>query len=362
MTEQQKPANKAAGVLAAVVQSGQNVDIYKKIGTICLILIAGVSVTLALIYTKTILIPLVVAIFIYVMITPIISFLRRKFKFPKWLAVAVASIAVTVPLVLMAFFVVDSVVGFIRGFGIYQERVLGVFNQFIVFCEKYNIPLTAEMFKFNNVDSLLVSGYSTKLIKALGTGVLSFFSYMVLSLIFLFFLLIGSGSANVNNKMAMEIRNKISAYLYIHIIMSLLTGLLVWAVYAAVGLELALMFGVLTFILNFIPNVGSIIAVLLPLPIAFIQFGISPQLIILLSVSAAIQFSVGSLLEPKLLGEGMDLHPVTIIGSLIFWALVWGVPGAFLAVPITAAVRIILNKMEPTRPFAEILSGRLPQE
>ncbi len=362
MTEQEKKQVKPAGVLAAVVQSGQNIDIYKKINTICLILIAGVSITLALIYTKTILIPLVVSIFIYVMITPIISFLRRRFKFPKWLAVFVASVAVTVPLVLMVIFVVDSVAGFIRGVGVYQARVAGMFNQFLEFCAKYNLPLTAEMFQFDNVNSILVSSYSTKLIKSLGTGVLSVFSYMILSLIFLFFLLIGSGSANMNNSTAREIQNKVSAYLYIHIVMSLLTGLLVWAVYAGTGLELALMFGVLTFILNFIPNVGSFIAVVLPLPIAFIQFGMSAELIVILAVPSAIQFAIGSLLEPKLLGEGMDLHPVTIVGSLIFWALVWGVPGAFLAVPITAAVRIILNKMEPTRPFAEILSGRLPQE
>ena len=57
----------------------------------------------------------------------------------------------------------------------------------------------------------------------------------------------------------------------------------------------------------------------------------------------------------------MDLHPVTIISSLVFWALVWGVPGAFLAVPITAALRIILSKIEPTKVFAEVMSGRLPK-
>jgi AI-2 transport protein TqsA len=121
------------------------------------------------------------------------------------------------------------------------------------------------------------------------------------------------------------------------------------------------MFALVTIILNFIPNIGSIISVMLPLPIALVQFGPSPQFFVILIIPALIHFTFGSLLEPKLLGSGMDLHPVAVIGSLVFWTLVWGIVGAFLAVPITAAIRIVLSKIEPTRPFAEILAGRLPK-
>jgi AI-2 transport protein TqsA len=171
----------------------------------------------------------------------------------------------------------------------------------------------------------------------------------------------GSGRSSVSNSVLKEMQNKISAYLFVHILLSLLTGVAVGIVYFSAGLELAMMFAVLTMILNFIPNIGSIIAVLLPLPIALIQYGFGPQFWVVLIIPSCLQFSIGSILEPKLLGSGLDLHPVAVIGSLIFWALVWGIPGAFLAVPITSAIRVILSQFEPTRPFAEILAGRLPR-
>ena len=91
------------------------------------------------------------------------------------------------------------------------------------------------------------------------------------------------------------------------------------------------------------------------------QFGWGVKFVLILALPSIIQFVLGSLIEPKILGEGVDLHPITVIASLIVWGLVWGLPGAFLAVPMTAALRIILARLEPTRPFAELLSGRLPK-
>ena len=174
-------------------------------------------------------------------------------------------------------------------------------------------------------------------------------------------MLLGSGRTKITNDLLKEIQNKVSAYLYIHIIMSIITGVCVWVVYTTCGLDLAIMFAALTVLLNFIPNIGSILAVIIPMPIAYLQFGWSVKFVMILLIPSIIQFVLGSLIEPKILGEGVDLHPVAVIGSLIFWGLVWGIPGAFMAVPMTAALRIVLAKLEPTRPFAELLSGRLPK-
>ena len=113
--------------------------------------------------------------------------------------------------------------------------------------------------------------------------------------------------------------------------------------------------------LNFIPSVGSIIAVLLPAPVLFLQYGAGTNFFVVLGLMTATQFTIGNLIEPHMMGDGMDLHPVVVIASLIFWSLVWGVPGAFLSVPITASIKIVLSKMKHTRPVAELLAGRLPQ-
>lgn len=337
------------------------VDIYRKINTACLILIAAVCGVSALTYTKSILIPLVISIFIYTMITPLIRYLRYKTRFPRWLATIVAATIVLVPLVVVVVLMTNSISNFVQGFGLYQAKLLESFNKLADLIRSYKIPLPEEMLDLTTLKAMLSGPASVNFLKGIGSNAFKIISYSTIVFVFLFFMLLGSGKSKITNVLIKEIQNKISAYLYIHIIVSILTGVCVGAVFFSVGLELALMFAVSTILLNFIPNVGSIIAVILPLPIALMQFGPTANFWIVLIIPSCMQFVIGSILEPKLLGGGMDLHPVTIISSLVFWSLVWGVPGAFLAVPITAAVRIILSKLEPTRVFAEILSGRLPK-
>lgn len=337
------------------------VDIYRKINTACLILIAVVSLVTALIYTRSILIPLVISIFIYTMITPLIRYMRFRMKFPRWLAIIISATIVLVPLVLAVIFISNSISNFVQTFSIYQAKLLESFNKLADLIRSYKIPLPDEMLELKSLQAMLTGPSSVNFLKGVGSNAVKVISYFSMVVIFVFFMLLGSGRAKITNTVIKEIQNKISAYLYIHIIVSIFTGICVGVVYFSVGLELSLMFIVCTIVLNFIPNVGSIIAVLLPMPIALIQFGPTTSFWLVLIIPACMQFVIGSIMEPKLLGGGMDLHPVTIIGSLVFWALVWGVPGAFLAVPMTAAVRIILSKLEPTRAFAEILSGRLPK-
>ena len=95
-------------------------------------------------------------------------------------------------------------------------------------------------------------------------------------------------------------------------------------------------------------------------PKLVVQFGFGWQFWVVLVLTSLIQFAVGSVLEPKIVGESLQLHPITIILSLLFWALVWGTAGMFLAVPITVVVRIVLERIEGTKPVAELLAGRLP--
>ncbi|MDR1684269.1 MAG: AI-2E family transporter [Elusimicrobiota bacterium] len=335
--------------------------VWGKLNTISLLFVAAFCFVLALTYTRAVMIPLVISFFIFTMMTPIIGFFRGKLKLPKWLAVIAAGVLVFVPLGLLIMFLVNSVTNFVQVAGTYQERLIQAFNWIVAFIESLSVPLPQEALNIQTITSLISGQQVTNFLRGFGGVTLQIVSYSTLVLIFVFFFLIGSGTTNITNNVVREVQNKISAYMYIHIVASLLTGFLVWLVYISVGLELAAVFAVLTIFLNFIPNVGSIMAVLLPLPIAIIQFNFGPQFWLVLALTSVIQFLIGNIIEPKFLGDGLDLHPVTIVGSLVFWALIWGIPGAFLAVPITSTARIILSQSEPTRWFAEILAGRLPK-
>ena len=126
------------------------------------------------------------------------------------------------------------------------------------------------------------------------------------------------------------------------------------------GVELALVFGLFAFLLNFIPTVGAIVATLLPLPIILMNPEVSLWTgILAIALPGAIHFVVGNIVEPMVLGDSLALHPVTILLALMIWGVMWGIPGMLLAAPITAVMKIIFERTERTRPLALALAGDL---
>src|SRR5439155_5682077 len=120
------------------------------------------------------------------------------------------------------------------------------------------------------------------------------------------------------------------------------------------------LFGLLTFLFNFIPNVGSFISIILPIPIICLSNNLTTaEKWMAVLIPAAIQFVIGTFIQPKMMGESMKLHPVVIVISLIFWGMLWGIVGAFLAVPITSIIRIACDRHPLTRPVANLMAGKL---
>jgi AI-2 transport protein TqsA len=192
-------------------------------------------------------------------------------------------------------------------------------------------------------------------------AVLGIVKQSVVVLVFLFFLLLSSVKRDRPIGGAWgEMEARIRTYIITMTTLSGVTGMLVGAVLSLFGVQAAVLFGLLTFLLNFIPNVGSFISILLPIPIIWL----SPDLSLLakllaILIPAVIQFFIGNFIQPKLMGEHMKLHPVTILISLIFWGMLWGIVGAFLAVPITSIIRIACDRHPLTKPVADIMAGRL---
>ena len=123
-----------------------------------------------------------------------------------------------------------------------------------------------------------------------------------------------------------------------------------------------MIFGLFAFLLNFIPTLGSIIATLLPLPIVVLNPDVSPLTgVLAIALPATVQLVIGNILEPRIMGKSLQLHPIAILMALIVWGMVWGIPGMFLAVPITAVLKIALSRITTTQPIAELLAGRFPR-
>ena len=182
-----------------------------------------------------------------------------------------------------------------------------------------------------------------------------------LVLIFLVYLVSGSSTVGPRVGIYAEIHEKVQKYIVTKFMISATTGILVGVILWVFDLDLALVFGVMAFLLNFIPSIGSVISTLLPLPIAIIQFDSVWAITAIVALPGVVQMVIGNGIEPLVMGESLDLHPITVILSLIFWGLLWGFVGMFLATPIMAVLRIVLARFDETRPFAELLAGHLPR-
>lgn len=149
----------------------------------------------------------------------------------------------------------------------------------------------------------------------------------------------------------------IQTYLWIKTLTSSITGIVSYIVLLAVGVDFAGFWAFTIFMLNFIPTIGSIIATLFPALLALIQFDtIGPFLTVLIGVGV-IQVMVGNFLEPKLMGNTLNVSPFVVMMSLTLWGSIWGIAGMFLSVPITVMLLIVFAHFEKTRYIAILLSG-----
>ena len=153
-----------------------------------------------------------------------------------------------------------------------------------------------------------------------------------------------------------NIDSQIQRYLAIKTLVSLVTGILTTVVLYLFGVEFAIVFGFLTFLLNYIPNIGSFIATGFPVLIALFQFGSIWKAVWILIILIVIQQALGNLVEPRVMGEGLGLSPLVILFSLIFWGWLWGIPGMLLAIPITAVVKIVCSNIPPLEGIAVMIS------
>jgi len=153
-----------------------------------------------------------------------------------------------------------------------------------------------------------------------------------------------------------KINDAIAVYISLKTAVSLITGVLSYIVLLIIGIDTPFFWAFLIFVLNYIPTVGSLIATTFPATIALLQFGDLTHFFITLGVIGIIQIIVGNLIEPKLMGNSLNISSFVVILSLTFWGMVWGVTGMFLSVPITVILIILFAQFKSTKPIAIVLS------
>jgi predicted PurR-regulated permease PerM len=230
---------------------------------------------------------------------------------------------------------------------------------------------TLEIEQTTSLDQIIGNTSIASIAGSIAGAITILASHMLLILIFLIFLLLEYRS--FDKKLAIIIKDKdrfkeihniftrinkdIHEYIRIKTIVSLLTAILSYGVLLFFEVDFAAFWGILIFMLNFIPNIGSIIAVIFPVTITLIQFDTFIPFIVCSIVLSTIQFVIGNILEPKMMGNSLNLSPFVIILSLALWGNIWGIIGMFLCVPIMVIINIILARLPKTKWIAVLLSA-----
>lgn len=187
-------------------------------------------------------------------------------------------------------------------------------------------------------------------------------SNALLVIIFVIYLLEGQRkrpvAARGKSGLVARIQGRIQRYMTIKLALSLANGFLAWATYRLLRLDLAVVFGFIHFVLNFIPSVGPLVATLIPLPVVLVDPKLAGfDVLLTIALPTVTHVLLGHFVEPKLMGDSLELHPITILLCLIFWGMIWGVPGMLLAAPMTAAAKMVFESMAVTLPLAQLLAG-----
>ena len=324
-----------------------------RIQTICLLIVSTVAVAAALYWLRPVLVPFVLAVFIAYGLLPLVEFQVHRLRLPYLVAVASTLVIGVLILGSLGLLISTSVSQLQANAAAYQQQIelLGA---------KVSALLPAGTFRAEgNPFAQLPLGNISGVLLQTTNAIVGLLSQGLLVLIFVLYLLLGGARQKAGGVWA-EIETRIEHYIVTKALISLATGVLVGLTLAVLGVDLALVFGLLAFLLNFIPSVGSIIATLLPLPVVVVSPDISATTAILaILLPSLIQIIIGNIIEPKVMGEALDLHPIVILMALIVWGMLWGVVGMLLATPMTAILKILFERLEPMAPVAQVLAGRL---
>ncbi len=326
-----------------------------RIQTICLLIVSTVVVAAALYWLRPVLVPFVLAVFIAYGLLPLVELQVRHLHLPHLVAVTSTLLIGVVMLGGLGLLISTSVSQLQANAAAYQQQIelLGT---------KMSALLPAGIFRAEGgpFAQLPLGNISAWLLQTTN-AIVGLLSQGLLVLIFVLYLLLGGGRQNRRSGgVWAEIEVRIEHYIVTKALISLTTGALVGLTLAILGVDLALVFGLLAFLLNFIPSVGSVIATLLPVPVVVVSPDISTTTAALAIVlPSLIQIIIGQIIEPKVMGAALDLHPIVILMTLIVWGMLWGVVGMLLATPMTAMLKILFERLEPMAPVAQVLAGRL---
>jgi AI-2 transport protein TqsA len=304
---------------------------------------------------------LLLAFFIAFICGPLFFWLTKR-KIPKALSIIIVLLVIVGFGSLLGLLIGSSVNDFTETWPIYQAKFVRLVSGTITYLNERGVEIprerVVEMLNPGTIMNVIGSMLTTL------TGMLSDTFFLLITVVFV--LLEAAGLPTKVTRIwgqdssTMEDLNQFADimqhYIALKTVISLATGLLAGISMMIVGIDFALLWGLLAFLLNYVPNIGSIIAAIPPIILAFIQFGWI-HAIIVLSIYLVINMVIGNIIEPRTMGKGMGLSTLVVFISLVFWGWVLGPIGMLLSVPLTMSVKLYLENRDSTRWMAIMLGA-----
>lgn len=327
-----------------------------------ILLIIALTVYVLMI-ADTLIIPLVVAIFIWFFVNSIAKQICRIKVIPHWLALIASSFTIILFVFLAIEIIEVSIESMIRDAPKYQSRFVELLTAFLDLTGMERLPSVADFFNDFNIQPIL---------QRMGQGLSSVAGQVMFVIIYSIFLLLEQSTfsnklkALAGNEEKYEqwnltlkrISESTNTYISMKTGICLSQAILAYILFISIGLDFAMFWAFTIFLVNYIPTFGSLIGTILPSVFALLQFESYSLVAAMAIVLWALQFFMANFVEPKLMGNSLNISTVVVLLSLSVWGFIWGIMGMIFSVPIMVIVIIICSEFPETRPIAILLSAK----
>ncbi|HXT21999.1 MAG TPA: AI-2E family transporter [Thermoanaerobaculia bacterium] len=311
-----------------------------------------------------ILVPIAAAFFLALLSLPLLTWLEDH-RVPHGLAVVMAVLANVALLTLVGVLVSTSVSSFVDAAPRYRDQLLGLLDLLVTWGESRGMPAArwVEEGLFDAASVVDLIGGTLKGVVSIATGLLLVVTIMAFILLEVAIFPAKLQAALGNRVQPLwryaRIRLEVQRYLvmktFVSAVMGVLSGLGCWAI----GLDFPLLWGLVAFVFNYVPNIGPVIAAVPALLLSLLTLGVGRTLLIA-ALFLGLHLGLGNILEPQLFGRRLGLSPLVVFLSLLFWGWVWGPVGLLLSVPLTVIARIVFENSRELRWIAVLLASEPP--
>ena len=320
-----------------------------------------------LVLGKSLIIPFILSLIVFFLITEIRGFLVRlpfvAKRIPAWLQNTLASLIMFLLVLLVVNLLGSNIQQLSKALPTYESNIqkfTASINQ------QFGIDLLGQIEKFMGDFDF------SNLLSNIFNGISELFGNAFIVILYVIFLILEESTFSFKlnaiysdeeelkkaQSILAKIKKSMSSYFALKTLVSVLTGVLSYFALLIIGIEAPIFWAFLIFILNYIPTIGSLIATVFPAIFAIFQFGELQPFILILVIVGIIQLVIGNFVEPKLMGNSLNISTLVVMISLSLWGAIWGVAGMLLSVPITVIMIIIFAEFKPTRAVAIMLSEK----